>query len=145
MMWKEYLHDVSNECQFESPATETEIASIKKELGMDLPNQLAALYNETNGVFGNYGISFVWSTEQIVRENLFLRSLQEEQDFMQPVDHFLFFSDAGNGDLFAYLRENDTTWNENIYVWDHEDDSRRPIAPSIETFLKGWITGEISV
>lgn len=35
--------------------------------------------------------------------------------------------------------------NENIFVWNHENDSRRLSASSLETFHKGWITGEISV
>lgn len=144
-MWRAYLRNISNECQFTSPATETEILSIRKELYIDVPNKLARIYNETNGVFGNYGIPFIWPTEQLVRENLFFWSIHEHQDSMKPLDTFLFFSDAGNGDLFGYLIENGTIQSEDIYVWNHEDDSRRVIAPSIEVFLEGWITGELSV
>lgn len=101
-MWKDYLCSISKECQFKAPTTETEILSIKKELNIDLPKKLADLYNETNGVYGNYGISFIWSTEQMVKENLFFRTIHEHRNSMSPLDTFLFFSDTGNGDLFGY-------------------------------------------
>ncbi|WP_338036445.1 SMI1/KNR4 family protein [Neobacillus notoginsengisoli] len=130
---------------FKAPATETEILSVKRELNIDLPKRLAELYSETNGVYGNYGISLIWSTEQMIKENKFFWSLHEYRDFIKPLDTFLFFSDAGNGDLFGYLMENGTIQNENIYVWNHEDDSRRIIASSLKDFIKGWINGEISV
>ncbi|CEG26315.1 SMI1/KNR4 family protein [Bacillus sp. B-jedd] len=144
-MWKAYLSSISQECQFKAPATETEILSVEKELQIDLPEKLAELYNETNGVYGNYGISLVWSTEQMIKENKFFWSLHENMGFIKPLDNFLFFSDAGNGDLFGYLIGNETIQNESIYVWNHENDSRRVIASSLEDFLKGWIGGEISV
>ncbi|MCM3711114.1 SMI1/KNR4 family protein [Sporosarcina luteola] len=137
-MWKDYLVSVSKECQFKAPATEADSALIKEKLNIDLPKKLADLYKETNGVFGNCGISFIWSTEQMVKENLFSRS-------MRPVDTLLFFSNAGNGDLFGYLIKNGSIPNDDIYVWNHEDDSQRVIASSLEEFIKGWILGEISV
>ena len=146
-MWKDYLISISKECQFKSPATEADISLIKRELDIDLPEKLADLCKETNGVFGNYGISFIWSTEQMVKENLFFGAIQKQSDSMRSwsLDTILFFSDAGNGDLFGYLIENGSIQNDDIYVWNHEDDSRRVIASSLEEFIKGWILGEISV
>lgn len=144
-MWKDYLSSISKECQFKAPATKTEILTIKKELNINMPKKLAELYNETNGVCGNYGISFIWSTEQMVKENLSFRTIHEYRDSMMPLDTFLFFSDAGNGDLFGYSIVNGSIQSEEIYVWNHEDNSRRVIAPSLEDFIKGWITGEVSV
>ncbi|MFS0688827.1 SMI1/KNR4 family protein [Sporosarcina sp. 179-K 8C2 HS] len=145
-MWKDYLISISKECQFKAPATEADILLIKRDLDIDLPKKLADLYKETNGVFGNYGSSFIWSTEQMVKENLFFGATIHEQDVsMRSLDTFLFFSDAGNGDLFGYSIENGRAQNDDIYVWNHEDESRRVIASSLEEFLKGWILGEISV
>jgi SMI1-KNR4 cell-wall len=105
----------------------------------------ADLYNQTNGVYGNNGISFIWSIEQLIRENIFLRTIHEQRDFIKPLDTFLFFSDGGNGDLFGYSIVNGSIQNEDIYVWNHEDDSRSVIAISLEEFIKGWIVGEISI
>ncbi|MGN7942529.1 SMI1/KNR4 family protein [Virgibacillus sp. 6R] len=144
-MWKGYLSSISKECQFKAPATETEILSIKKDLNIDLPKKLADLYYETNGVYGNYGISFIWSLEQMIKENLFFWTLHEHKESMKPLDTFLFFSDAGNGDLFGYSIGNGNIQYEDIYLWNHEDDSRSIIASSLEEFIKGWIGGEISI
>jgi SMI1-KNR4 cell-wall len=144
-MWREYLSSISKKCQFKASATKKEILSIEKELNVDLPEQLADLYNETNGVYGNYGISFIWSIDQMVKENLFFWTIHEYSDYMLPLDTFLFFSDAGNGDLFGYSIVNGSIQTDDIYVWNHEDDSRSVIASSLEEFIRGWIIGEISV
>jgi hypothetical protein len=144
-MWKDYLSSISKECQFKASATETEILSIKKELQIDLPKKLSDLYTETNGVYGNYGISFIWSTEQVVQKNIFFWTIHEHRDLIKPLDTFLFFSDAGNGDLFGYSIVNRSIQTEDIYVWNHEDDNRSIIASSLEEFIRGWIVGEISV
>ena len=144
-MWKDYLISISKECQFKAPATEVDISLIKRYLNIDLPQKLADLYKETNGVFGNYGISFIWSTEQMVKENLFFWTIHKQNDSIRSLDKFLFFSDAGNGDLFGYSIENGSIQYDDIYVWNHEDDSQRVIASSLEEFIKGWILGEISV
>ncbi|RYI27611.1 SMI1/KNR4 family protein [Bacillus infantis] len=145
IMWRDYLTSISRECEFKAPATEAETALIKKELKVELPDKLAELYKETNGVYGNYGISFVWSIEQMIKENLFFWTLHERSDFMKPLDTFLFFSDAGNGDLFGYLIADGRVQTEHIYVWNHEDDSRWRVASSLEEFIRGWMIGEISV
>ena len=144
-MWKDQLISISKECQFKAPATEADISLIKRELDIDPPEKLAELCKETNGVFGNYGISFIWSTEQMVKENLFFRAIHKQSDSMRLLDTFLFISEAGNGDLFGYSIENGSIQNDDIYVWNHEDDSRCVIASSLEEFIKGWILGEISV
>jgi hypothetical protein len=144
-MWIDYLSGIYKECEFKAPASEAEIASIKEDLNVGLPAKLAGLYNETNGVYGSYGTSFIWSTEQMVRENLFFRTLHEYRDLIKPLDTFLFFSDAGNGDLFGYAIEDGMIQSEEIFVWNHEDDGRSVIASSLEEFIKGWIMGEISV
>ncbi|MGD6854002.1 SMI1/KNR4 family protein [Bacillus infantis] len=72
------MTSISKECEFKAPATEAETALIKKELKVELPDKLAELYKETNGVYGNYGISFVWSIEQMIKENLFFGPFMSE-------------------------------------------------------------------
>ena len=143
-MWRDYLSSISKECQFKAPATELELLAVEKELDVDLPNKLIDFYNETNGVFGQYSVPFIWSIEQMVRENLLVRNIEGLENYTKP-DNLLFFSDAGNGDLFGYSLVNGKVQNEDIYVWNHEDSNQRVIASSLEEFLKGWISGEISV
>jgi len=57
----------------------------------------------------------------------------------------LFFADAGNGDQFAYKIEDGQVKSPDIYVWNHEDDSRIRIAPSLRAYLEGWLQGTLSV
>ncbi|MEH6939726.1 SMI1/KNR4 family protein [Bacillus sp. JJ664] len=144
-MWKNYISDISNDYQFKTPATSAEIASLKKELNVELPKKLKELYSETNGVSGEYGIYLIWSTEQMVKENLFFRTIHNFRDNMIPLDNFLFFSDAGNGDLFGYQIIDGRIQNDEIYVWNHEDDTCTVIASSLEDFISRMINGGISV
>ncbi|WP_201714744.1 SMI1/KNR4 family protein [Rossellomorea arthrocnemi] len=140
MKWRDYFSSISKECQFKAPATESEMSAMKDTLKLELPGTLAELYNETNGVSGNYGISFIWSTEQLVRENVFCRTVHQHDK-----NSLLFFSDAGNGDLFGYLIVNCRIQSEDIYIWNHEDGSQRVVASSLEKFIEGWVTGEMTV
>lgn len=144
-MWKKYVSSISKDYQFKAPATKNELQVIQEELNVELPMALAELYSETNGVYGDYGVSYIWSTQQLVKENMFFRTLHEYRDSMMPLHNFLFFSDAGNGDLFGYSLLNGRVHDDNIYVWNHEDDSRIVIASSLEEFIEGWFTGRISV
>ncbi|MCC5801716.1 SMI1/KNR4 family protein [Rossellomorea vietnamensis] len=141
MKWREFISSISKESQFKPPANESDISAVEDTLKVELPWRLAQIYNETNGVYGDYGISFIWSTEQMIRENVFWRTAHQHSD----VNSLLFFTDAGNGDLFGYLIENDTIRSEDIHIWNHENGGRRIVAASLEKFLKGWIMGELNV
>ncbi|MFF4291492.1 SMI1/KNR4 family protein [Streptomyces sp. NPDC001633] len=72
-------------------------------LGHPLPGDLAALLRESNGVEGDDGEGFIWSTERITSENERLREDAELASLYMPFGSLLFFTDAGNGDLFALL------------------------------------------
>ncbi|AND43033.1 MULTISPECIES: SMI1/KNR4 family protein [Cytobacillus] len=145
-MWKEFITSISMEHQFKNPATKFEIAQIKKGLNVELPDELAALFNETNGVFDNWNCPLVWSTSQIIKDNLFYRNFEGYRDIYMPFDDLFFFSDAGNGDLFCYaILKSGTIEKNDIYVWNHEDDSRTWVAASLKHFIEGWITGKIDI
>lgn len=143
-MWKDYIGTISKEYAFKSPASIAEISHITDVLHVELPRKLLELYRETNGVFDQFGCPLIWSTTQIVKDNSFFRNFTDYQDLYMPFDHLLFFSDNGCGDLFGYRILNGCIETEDIYVWNHEDDSRTWVASSLETFIKGWITGEIT-
>ncbi|WP_043932566.1 SMI1/KNR4 family protein [Bacillus sp. EB01] len=145
-MWKEFVTSISKEYQLKEPATKFEIDQIIKELNVELPKELADLFSETNGVFDNWNCPLIWSTSQIVKDNLFFRNYEDYEDIYMPFDNLFFFSDAGNGDLFCYsITKKGTIEKNDIYVWNHEDDSRTWVAASLKHFIKGWIKGEISV
>ena len=58
------------ECRFRGPASESDILAIQTTLAIGPPEQLEELLLETNGVSGGGG-ELVWSTDEIVRQNLF--------------------------------------------------------------------------
>ncbi|MEK4404666.1 SMI1/KNR4 family protein [Sporosarcina sp. FSL K6-6792] len=144
-MWKNYIEKISKEYYFKAPATNSEITFIKKELNIELPKKLLDLLNETNGVFDKFDCPLIWSTGKIVEDNLFFRNFDDYKDIYMPFDNLMFFSDGGNGDLFGFAILNGSIQKEDIYVWNHEDDSRTWIASSLEDFIKDWITSEISI
>ena len=143
-MWKEFINSITKEQHFKDPAT-SEIEEIQRKLDVVLPDELAALLTETNGVSDDYG-SLIWPTSVIIKDNLFFRNFEDYRDCYMPLDNLFFFSDAGNGDLFCYaILKNGKIEKSDIYVWNHEDDSRTWVAASLKDFIKGWLTGEISV
>ena len=111
-------------------------------LGHELPADLAALLRESDGIEGEYGAGLVWSAEQITSENLTLRTDAEFASLYMPFDPLLFFADAGNGDLFALLPG---LRRPDVFVWDHETDSRTWVAPSLAKYLEWWQTGQIKL
>lgn len=144
-MWKNYIETISKNYYFTAPAPNSEMTLVKEKLNVELPLNLIKLFNETNGVFDEIGYPLIWSTGQIVEDNLFFRGFEDYKDIYMPFDHLLFFSGAENGDLFCFAILNESFQKDDIYVWNHEDDSRIGVASSLEDFVKGWITGEISV
>lgn len=60
-----------------------------------------------------------------------------------PFDCLLFFADAGNGEQFAYSIQDGLIRKDDIYVWNHEDDSRTWVAPSLKKFIQWGLEGII--
>lgn len=127
-MWKEYIQSATSGYHFVKPAIKSDISLIKEKLHVDLPSDLLELFGETNGVFDEYNCPLIWSTNQIIKENLYFRNIEDFKDIYMPFDHLLFFSDAGNGDLFGFPILNGSIQRDDIFVWDHESDSRKWVA-----------------
>lgn len=63
-----------------------------------------------------------------------------------PFEHLLFFGDAGNGDQFAFPIHADGTINRpDIFLWNHEMDSRSWIAPSLKLYFEWLLSGRIEL
>ncbi|WKA52820.1 SMI1/KNR4 family protein [Planococcus liqunii] len=145
MKWKSFIKNVSSDYHFTHPATFKDMRVIKEKLNVNLPKELEDLLRETNGVYDQFDCHFIWPIHKIIEENLYYRGWEDFKDIYMPFDHLLFFSDAGNGDLFGYAILNGHIHHEDIYVWKHEDDSRTWIASSLKEFIEGWLAGKISV
>ncbi|MFF4843705.1 SMI1/KNR4 family protein [Streptomyces collinus] len=138
-MWKEGAAEALPEVEFRAPVDATALAEAERRLGRGLPTQLTALLMETDGMVGEYGTDVVWSLDRIVEQNLLFWSPDTFPGLYMPFDPLLFFGDNGGGDQFAFVL---TPARPDIFVWDHEDDSRLWAARELEDYLHRSLTGD---
>ncbi|WP_329211480.1 SMI1/KNR4 family protein [Streptomyces sp. NBC_00683] len=138
-MWKEAAAEALPEVEFRAPVDATALAEAVRRLGRDLPAQLTALLMETDGIVGEYGTDVVWSLDRILEQNLLFRSPDTFPDLYMPFDPLLFFGDNGGGDQFAFVL---TPERPDIFVWDHEDDSRLWAARELKDYLHRSLAGD---
>lgn len=143
-MWRELITTHSSDSTFADPATRSEIRLAEESLGSSFPDSLRDALLESNGVEGEYGLGLLWPVSRIVSENLSFRNNAEFRDIYMPFDCLLFFADAGNGDQFAFVVTDGEVRRPCVFVWNHEDDSRSMVAPSLERYFEWWLTGQIS-
>jgi len=150
MNWKEYIQTICvqakcAEANFSEPAEEQALSAAEKQLGMRLPHELRELLAESNGVLGEYDLALIWPIERIVADNRLFREDESFRDLYMPFDGLLFFADAGNGDQFAFTVAGGQVRRPDIFVWDHEEDSRRWLAKDLSDYLEGWLSGRITI
>jgi hypothetical protein len=143
--WREFIQNLTPNSTFHSPAILDEINKVELTLDVLLPDELKSLLQESNGVEGSYGLGLIWDVERIQKDNLFFREFADYKDIYMPFDDLLFFADAGNGDQFAFTVLNGEIRKGDIFVWNHEDDSRQWAAPSLDVYLEWWLTGKLII
>ncbi|MFI9045793.1 SMI1/KNR4 family protein [Streptomyces sp. NPDC053427] len=131
-MWREIAGRTFPEAEFRAPVDPAALSAAERRLRSALPPELVELLRETDGIVGPYGVDTVWPLEQLVRHNLHVRSDRSFADLYMPFDALLFFGDNGGGDRFAFVR---TPPRADIFVWEHEDDSRRWVARDLPDYL----------
>jgi hypothetical protein len=139
-MWIELLTGLDLACKFTAPAATNRIAEAEKALKVLFPEELKSILLESNGVLGRYDLDLLWNVDRIRQENLTFRTTTMFKDLYMPFDHLLFFADAGNGDQFAYPVLNGKVRRDDIFVWNHEDDSRSWLVPNLRTYFE-WCLG----
>lgn len=154
MDWRAFINSL-NSCsdskfEFNLPATKDELLTLQEKFKLsELPEELLELYTQTDGIeeyLDNYNIGeLIWSIERVIETNLEFRTYSDFKDLYMSFDQLLFVSDAGNGDLFGFVTINGNFDRNDIFVWNHENDSCTWIAPDLKTFLEGWMNGSISV
>lgn len=155
MDWLHYIkqlkpQDPGIEFQFHSPVQADTLFELQKCFKInELPNELLELYTQTNGIDekldGTVIGEFIWSVERVIESNLDQRNYPSYKDIYMSFDQLLFFSDAGNGDLFGFSTLNGKFDRSDIFIWDHEDDSRTWVAPNLATFIEWWNNGKIEI
>ena len=114
-------------------------------MGVSFPDELISILHESNGVEGEFGLGLIWNVEKIRKDNLLFRQFSDYKDIYMPFDHLLFFADAGNGDLFAFSITNGKIQRSDVYAWNHHDDSRQWVAPSLDLYLEWWLNGKLKI
>jgi hypothetical protein len=142
-MWRELIERFSGSHTFRPPASETRLRAVEASLGVALPDELRDLLLESDGVLGEYGLGLVWSLERIDADNRKFRRYPDFRELYMPFDTLLFFADAGNGDQFAFAILEGVVPKSDVFAWDHEDDSRTLVAPSLAKYLEWWLTGRL--
>lgn len=153
MDWVGYIENLEKgdpEMDFEFPIAPSTrlLKAVLLELNLsELPPELEELYSQTNGVIEiNNGAKigeFIWPVESVIERNTSFRNNEDFKELYMAFDQLLFFSEAANGDLFGFVTLNGKFDRIDVFVWDHETDSRTWVAPNMATFLKWRIDGSI--
>lgn len=131
-MWREAATAVFPRVGFREPAQAPELVAAETRLRRTLPSELRQLLLESNGVIGHTHVDTVWPLGQIVETNLHFWSDPTFGQLYMPFTPFLFFGDNGGGDQFAFVQ---TPERPDIFVWEHESDSRRWVANNLQDYL----------
>ncbi|MFJ9854957.1 SMI1/KNR4 family protein [Streptomyces sp. NPDC101150] len=131
-MWRDIAGRAFPEAEFRAPADPAALSAAERRLGCALPPELVGLLRESDGIVGPYGVDAIWPLELLVRNNLHFRSDRSLAGLYMPFDALLFFGDNGGGDQFAFVQ---TPPRADIFVWEHEDDSRRWVARDLTDYL----------
>ena len=142
IMWRERILGWTANATFEAGASEAAIRGCETALGQALPHDLAELLGESDGVEDEYGAGLIWPVERIRSGNMEFRTNTTFATLYMPFEPLLFFADAGNGDQFAFVMRDRPA---DVFVWDHESDSRTMVAPSLATYLEWWLDGRIQI
>ncbi|WP_129298043.1 SMI1/KNR4 family protein [Streptomyces lydicus] len=131
-MWTRAVLEAFPEAGFREPVQAAELAEAEGRLGRALPAELKQLLLESDGVIGRTEVDTVWSIDQIIQQNLLFRSDESFAQLYMPFDALLFFGDNGGGDQFAFVQK---PRRPDIFVWEHESDSRRWVAGDLRDYL----------
>ena len=142
-MWRELVAELTPHASFRPPAPAAAMQEAEEALSQSLPPSLRNLLAESDGIQGEHGLGLVWNVERIVTDNLAFRTSPDFARLYMPFAPLLFFADAGNGDQFAFLSP--PVDRDDIFAWDHEQDSRRWVASNLETYLRWWLTGQLTL
>jgi hypothetical protein len=133
VMWRHQL--ASHVVTLAPPASPVTLAQVEQDLGIGLPAELRGFLAESDGLEDRYKTPLIWPAAGIARENREFRARSEFRALYMPFDPLLFFGAAGNGDQFFYRILDDGIREADIYMWDHETDSRIWRAPGLASFL----------
>ena len=144
-MWIKTISEFSKNCRFFAPASLSELENCERQLGTNLHDSLRGLLLETNGIYETESeLRILFTVDEIIEQNQFFRTNPVQRDLNMPFDNLVFFADSGSGDLFAMAITGTQISRKDIFVWNHEDDSRSWVAPDLETYFNWWLSGKLT-
>lgn len=102
------------------PPDAGDVARAERVVGSRLSASLADLYRHADGVVDQWGYAYVLPIAEMREQNETFRS--SFGDLYMSFDDLVLFGQLGNGDMLFQPRV--PGGNDNVFVWDHEDDSR---------------------
>lgn len=130
---------------FGPPATDEEIDTVSRNLGVELSDDLRSLYREFNGVgipFGSDGDVAWWIAplDQVEENTNYVRDClddMEDEPFEDIVDRLVCFGDWMNGDYFGCVAEpGGKVVSSEVYGYNHEDGSIECWGQTLEECLR---------
>jgi hypothetical protein len=155
-MWRELISELTRDEQpigdlqpgpdYAPGAMPEELEAVEHCLGVRLPESLAGLLRESNGVWVTFGTPLIWSTDELTRNNREMRDDPRYQETWMPFDHLLFFGGAGvDGILFALPIIGGRIDRDRVYAWYPIEDNRVLKAYSLQDYVEGWLSGRLKV
>ena len=137
-MWRDLAAELG--LAVTDPASRPDVEAAEAACGCALPDVLRELLAETDGLGGR----LVFSAREIARVNREMRTTPDFAELYMPFDPLLIFGAEDNGDLFAFRILAGAADPMDIFVWDHETDSRTATAFGLERYLRGerWHAGD---
>ncbi len=155
MDWKEFIRGVYKENQaraglkpvFRPPASEDDLLAAEDALGVVFPAPLRELLSQADGFTEELlpgssrertdGGSVLMAVDEIVEATAYHRNSVLRSNIF--ITEMVFFLDARMNGIYFAIR----VIREEIYAWDPKTSKFRPVAGSLEEFLRGWLSGSI--
>lgn len=154
MDWKKFVDSISLVRErmflFKEKISQSTLDNLKNQFSLhELPPELIELFEQTDGIdetFNGEKIGeLIWSAQKIIDTNIEFRNNKEFKELYMSFDQLLFFSDVGNGDMFAFITLNGLFDRNDIFLWNHETDSRTWAARDLKTFIEWELQGKLTV
>lgn len=112
------------------------MALVENQLAISFPLELRDLLIKANGLTDEYNSDIIWSADEILTRNKFFRESEDFKELYMPFDSLLLFAEEVNGDLYAYVILEGIISRDDIFIWEHETDSRNWFAPNLKAYFE---------